>query len=163
MQISYERRRDKSKALTYSNHEREMIEQIGSQKMTAEGLIQRYKAGQRDFRGVNLSEEILLWADLRGANFSGAILRGANFNWANLSGVDLTAADLRDADLAWANLNKADLREANLSGANFSAASLKGADWSRAIMPDGTIMPIIDDSLGSKFFSWLLKPFTEKF
>jgi hypothetical protein len=164
MQISYDRKRDKSQALSYSNNDREMLEQIGCQKMTAEELIQRYKAGQRDFRGVNLSEEILLWADLRGANFSGSILRGTNFNWANLSEVDLTAADLRDADLAWANLKKADLREANLSGANFSAASLKGADWSRAIMPDGTIMPSVDDShsLSSKFFSWLLKPFSEK-
>lgn len=163
MQISYDRRRDKSKALTYTNNESEVLEQSCPPKMTAEELLKRYEAGERDFRGVNLSEEILLWADLRGANLSGANLRRANFNWANLSGVDLTGSDLSEADLAWANLSKADLREANLSGANFSAASLNGADWSRAIMPDGTIMPTENDSLGAKFFSWLLKPFVEKF
>jgi len=161
MQISYDRRRDKSKARTYANNESEVLERSYSQKMTAEELLKRYEAGERDFRGVNLSEEILLWADLHGANLSGANLRGVNFNWANLSGVDLTGADLSEADLAWANLSKADLSEANLSGANFSAASLNGADWSRAIMPDGTIMPTDHDSLGSKFFSWLLKPFVQ--
>lgn len=162
MQVSYDRSRDKSQALTYTNNESEAPEESYLPKMTAEELLKRYQAGERDFRGVNLSEEILLWSNLSGANFRGANLRGTNFNWANLSGVDLTAADLSEADLAWANLSKADLREANLSGANFSAASFNGADCSNAIMPDGTIMPTENDSLGAKFFSWLLKPFVEK-
>ncbi len=131
------------------------------QKMTADELLKRYAVGERDFRGVNLSDEILIWADLSGADLSEADLSGANLNWANLSRVNLTAADLSGADLAWANLNKADLRRANLNEAEFSGANLNGADWSEAIMPDGTILPIEDCPQHSKFFSWLLMPFAE--
>jgi uncharacterized protein YjbI with pentapeptide repeats len=130
-----------------------------AQKMTPDELLQRYAAGERNFRGVNLSDEILIWADLRGADLRGANLRGANLNWANLSRVNLIGADLRGADLAWANLNNADLRWANLSEANFSAANLSGTDWSGAIMPDGTILPIENPRPTPKLLSWLLMPF----
>jgi len=128
-------------------------------KMTAEELLQRYAAGQRDFQGVNLSEEILSWADLTGANFSGANLSGVILNWANLSQVKLRCANLSNSDLNWANLERADLQGANLSGAEVSAANLNGADWSGAIMPDGTILSEHNDSQDSRFLSWLVRLF----
>ncbi len=128
-------------------------------KMTAEELLQRYAAGQRDFQGVNLSEEILSWADLTGANLSGANLSGVVLNWANLSQVKLRCANLSNADLNWANLEQADLQGANLSGAEVSAANLKEADWSGAIMPDGTILSEHNDSQDSIFLSWLVSLF----
>lgn len=126
-------------------------------KMTAEELLQRYAAGQRDFQGVNLSEEILSWADLTGANLSGANLRGVILNWANLSQVQLRGANLSNSDLNWANLEQADLTGANLSGAEVSATNLNGADWSGAIMPDGTIWS--DSHQDSIFLSWLVSLF----
>src|SRR5437868_3746851 len=55
---------------------------------SADELLQRYAAGERDFRGANLRH-----ADLGGAN-------------------------LRDANLLGAKLSDTDLRSANLSGAN---------------------------------------------
>jgi uncharacterized protein YjbI with pentapeptide repeats len=133
-----------------------------TQKMTPDQLLQRYAAGERNFRGVNLSDEILIWADLRGADLRGANLRGANLNWANFSRVNLIGADLRGADLAWANLSNADLRWANLSEANFSAANLSDADWSGAIMPDGTILPLENSRATPKLLSWLLMPFVNR-
>ena len=133
-----------------------------AQKMTPDELIQRYTAGERNFRRVNLSDEILIWADLRGADLRGANLRGVNLNWANLSQVNLIGADLQGADLAWANLSKANLRWANLSEANFSAANLSDADWSGAIMPDGTVLPIENSRPTSKLLSWLLMPFVKR-
>jgi len=59
--------------------------------MKAKQIINRYAAGERDFRGENLGEN-LRWqnfkgADLSGADFSNADIRGANFSNANLRGV----------------------------------------------------------------------------
>jgi hypothetical protein len=133
----------------------DMLLECGFQKMAADEVLRRYAAGERDFRGVNLRDEILTWADLSGADLSGADLSGANLNWANLSRVNLTAADLSRADLAWANLKAANLSGADLSNAHFSGADLSGANWSGAIMPDGSILPEDNSSLASKFLSWL--------
>ncbi|MEQ8540779.1 MAG: pentapeptide repeat-containing protein [Coleofasciculus sp. D1-CHI-01] len=131
-------------------------------KMTAEELLQRYAAGQRDFQGVNLSDEVLSWADLTGANLSGANLSGVILNWANLSQVKLRCANLSNSDLNWANLERADLQGANLSGAEVSAANLNGADWSGAIMPDGTIWSEQNGSQDSRFLSWLVRFFRQE-
>ena len=51
---------------------------------TREKLLAAFKAGQRNFVGV----------DLRGANLSGADLYGANLYGANLSGANLYGANL---------------------------------------------------------------------
>ncbi len=123
----------------------DMLLECGFQKMAADEVLRRYAAGERDFRGVNLRDEILTWADLS----------GTNLNWANLSRVNLTAADLSRADLAWANLKAANLSGADLSNAHLSGADLSGANWSGAIMPDGSILPEDNSSLASKFLSWL--------
>ena len=76
--------------------------------LDAKEIVERYKAGERDFRGV----------DLHGAN-----LTGAKPSEAVLSGADLGKAYLHEADLTEANVEGVHLREANLTGAT---------------MPDGT-------------------------
>jgi len=96
--------------------------------MKAEELVRQYKTGKRNFR----------YANLRGANLSGADLIRGNLCGANLSEADLHLADLRGADLRTANLYGADLRGANLSEAKLTgtvlgeavltSACLSGAD-----------------------------------
>ena len=78
-----------------------------------------------------------LYADLSGANLSGANLNGANLSGADLSGANLfganlCGADLHDANLWYADLNGANLRGADLSGANLRGADLNGANLRRA-------------------------------
>ena len=80
---------------------------------THETLLAAFKAGQRNFVGVDLSE-----ADLRGANLREADLREADLRRADLYGADLSGADLYGANLYGANLSRADLYGANLSGAD---------------------------------------------
>ena len=94
---------------------------------THETLLAAFKAGQRNFVGVDLSE-----ADLSEANLRGANLREANLYGANLREADLTRADLREADLTRADLRGADLRGADLRGADLRWASLRGTDLSVA-------------------------------
>jgi hypothetical protein len=157
MQLFFHSIHDQSQEPTCATTEIDVLRECRFPKMTADELLRRYAAGERDFRRVSLRGEILSWADLSGADLSGADLSGANLNWANLYRVNLTGADLSGADLAWAKLNKASLRGANLSEANFSGASLDGADWTEAIMPDGTILPEDNSTQSSKFLSWLFK------
>ena len=102
--------------------------------MTAEELIQKYKAGERDFRYVDLRG-----ANLRGADLSEANLSGADLSGANLSGANLRGADLRWANLRWANLRGADLSEANLRGADDGCiARLDFGGWSICVRADHT-------------------------
>ena len=129
---------------------RQLLEKLKSIKIPLDELLKQYAAGERDFRGVILSEQILIDVDLSRVNLSEAtlhktVLEGANLTRANLSRADLTRADLRGADLSGANLVKANLREANLRGADLSGADLRGADLTGAdlggaILPDGSIL-----------------------
>jgi uncharacterized protein YjbI with pentapeptide repeats len=82
--------------------------------MDASELLERYAAGERNFRGVDLAGADLSHADLHSANLFDANLRRANLSAANLS-----KANLRDACLNYADLKGANLRGANLSNASF--------------------------------------------
>ena len=81
----------------------------------------------------------LRYANLSGANLSGADLRRADLSGANLSGADLRRADLSDATLSDATLYGADLSDATLRYANLRYANLSGADLSGADLSDATL------------------------
>jgi uncharacterized protein YjbI with pentapeptide repeats len=105
------------------------------------------------FRGRDLRLAVLDRADLRKADFTGAILNGAWFKSAKLQSALFGCArtgnleqkkeqmdsspvfgctSLQGADLGWAQLQGANLDSAELQGADFSSAQLQGADLSRA-------------------------------
>jgi uncharacterized protein YjbI with pentapeptide repeats len=73
--------------------------------------------------GLNLSAMDLRGADLKRANFAGAVLAGADLSRVNLKGANLTGANLEGA-----NLSEADLSNALLDGANLTRAELTGAN-----------------------------------
>lgn len=129
-------------------------------QMDAQELTRQYKAGKRDFSGVDLSQVDLSDTDLQGIDLSGANLTYSNLSYARLFGANLSGANLSHARLSshelgavyleGANLSKADLREAsmfmvdlsgvdlsgaNLSGANLTGVNLEGANLEGAIMP----------------------------
>ena len=95
-----------------------------------------------DLRGADLSGAYLPAADLCGADLSGAYLPAANLcgadlretclqhaylQYADLRSADLRRANLRGADLWGADLRNANLRIANLWGADLRCANLRGA------------------------------------
>lgn len=95
-----------------------------------------------DLRTVDLSDCVLLQADLgdsdlREANLRDADLVGANLQNANLANADLARADfthstLLGANLSWTRLVYSFLTEADLLGADLTGADLSNADLSRA-------------------------------
>ena len=96
---------------------------------SAEELLERYAAGERDFRGADLCR-----VDLRGANLRGANLRWANLIGTNLNQADLTGANLIEVELRGASLCGTDFRGAILGGANLSKAELRGANLTQAFL-----------------------------
>jgi len=112
-----------------------------SSRLAAE-LLKCYAAGERNFKGVNLSGVYLPWvvlseADLSKANLSEAYLSraflgGADLSEANLSKVNLVGGDLSEANLNGANLSQAYLNKGNLIHAELIGANLRGADLSSA-------------------------------
>lgn len=115
--------------------------------LTAQELLQRYAAGERDF---SLSEWIdpsgtpLRGACLDGADFSrsfvtgdfrGASLRGARFVEANVKGCEFAEADLTGADFRGAALCRAGLDGAKMEGANFAGAFWHSYEFSEGELP----------------------------
>lgn len=96
-----------------------------------------------DLSGADLSNVILIGANLRGAslsfaNLSGADMRKANLSGANLMGAKLIKANLSEAylmgtNLIGADLSGADLRDVNLKEARLTSAKLNRANLQRVI------------------------------
>ena len=126
-----------------------------SLKLTAQELLDRYSAGERDFAGV----------DLHGVDLSKAVLRGINLDRADLSEVNFTGADLSGdygrsqsfffketaildpgqysstglgnasggcSCIRYAVLTNANFRDADLSHVDFSHSDLSFANFTRA-------------------------------
>jgi DNA-binding XRE family transcriptional regulator len=115
--------------------------------LSAEDLLERYAAGERDFSGIYLirlkfGKKFPMGVDLSGINLSGSNLsesdlRKVNLSGANLSGADLSNCWIKKANLSEANLSGADLsncliENANLSGANLSGANLKNTQMTES-------------------------------
>ena len=80
-----------------------------------------------DMRHASMAQMRLDNANLKGANFEGAIMHLANLQGANLQGATLTRSHLHAVNLRGANLEGANLLGASLLDADLSGANLKGA------------------------------------
>lgn len=97
--------------------------------LTAEELLQRYAAGDRDFSGLNLMR----------LNFGGNYPLGANLSGINLSGANLSESDLTKIDLSEANLSGADLSRCCIMNANLKGVNLSGASLSNTHISDSNL------------------------
>ncbi len=102
--------------------------------------------------GANLTDAVLIKADLNGVDLKGAILRGVvsggitgtpsalPSGWKLVDGyligpgADLSKASLSGANLTGDNLTSATLTDATLTGANLTDANLTGANLAGAVM-----------------------------
>lgn len=101
-------------------------------RLSAEELLARYAAGERDFSSFNLQKVSLVGADLRGTIFHQSDLRGADLSSADLRGSSLSGAALCRTRFDGADLSCADCVEANFSRASFSGARMAGSNLSWA-------------------------------
>jgi uncharacterized protein YjbI with pentapeptide repeats len=116
--------------------------------MTAEELLERYAAGERDFSGIgieasdellgahltgiNLSGSILAEMILDGVDFSDANLRNTHFGQTDLNGVNLQRSDLSGATLTFGSLDGADLTDARLIGTNLKYTDMRNVNFTRS-------------------------------
>ena len=103
---------------------------------------------QPDLSNADLTDAILIYANLSEAILSEADLRCTDLSNAALSNADLTDAILSEADLSYTNLSEADLSNANLIGAHLGRANLKEANLNKADLRvatvDGTVFADVD-------------------
>jgi uncharacterized protein YjbI with pentapeptide repeats len=120
-------------------------------------LLQRYAAGERDFRNVNLKGENLNRANLSGIDLSGADLSGANLYSANLELAELASINLQGSNLQEARLFKANLQQANLSNANLKSSYLVAANLQKANLQKANlqraILPRLKNMRGANLYS----------
>jgi len=97
--------------------------------MTSEELLERYAAGERDFRGADLAGAYLTGADLTGANLTGADLAGAYLTEADLTHVHLRGANLHRITLCGATIDGVVLSPDALGGPGHILCALTDAEW----------------------------------
>ncbi|HLO47063.1 MAG TPA: pentapeptide repeat-containing protein [Kamptonema sp.] len=118
------------------------IQEIAKGYSAGWDMIERYRAGERNFTGIDLKYASLNWpcfidinlsrADLRWANFQVGRTRliNANMSDANMEKVSLGSAFMLNANLRGANLRNAHLTNSDLTNADLTNADLSGADLS---------------------------------
>jgi uncharacterized protein YjbI with pentapeptide repeats len=104
--------------------------------MTAEELLERYAAGERDFSGIKFERSM----DLEDTEISGINLSNSTLIRANLSGANLRKANLSGANLGGSCLENTNLKQANLSGVILSNGSLMGANLTKADLSSADLM-----------------------
>ena len=114
---------------------------------SVEELLEKYAAGERDFRnstlrGADLTKAKLSFINLRGSDLLEADLRGANLRRANMIGVNLAKADLRGA-----KMRRANFETSNMTGANLERADLTGgAKFMEVDFTDASLRGALYDS-----------------
>jgi uncharacterized protein YjbI with pentapeptide repeats len=80
---------------------------------SADELVQRYNAGERYFRDVDIPD---------GSDLRKSTLAGATFDHGWLSDIDFRGANLRQVSFLHCNVKCSDFREADLEGAIFTGS-----------------------------------------
>ena len=138
-------------------------------EMTAEELLARYKAGERNFAGVDLNPNCdMEWVklsrwdwvnktvlDLQGINLRGANLFRVELSRCNLASADLFGACLIMSGLAFSNLRNANLRGANLHSSILTGADLTGADLSYANFTHAVLIDADLTNVESDWSIWI--------
>ncbi|WP_373544946.1 pentapeptide repeat-containing protein [Chamaesiphon sp.] len=126
-------------------------------EITVIELFDRYDAGDRDFRGLDLSgleffgssignrKFITRGADFTGANMSQCIFLAGNasFSGGIFRSVDFTGAEfsdtgIRDCDMSFANFTGANFGESASEGVNF-----EGANFTNAVFFQSSIFELV--------------------
>lgn len=120
---------------------------MSTRTWTTAEILQRYLAGERDFRGLDIEDggsSSFRAAILDGADFSGAFLladferarlRGCRFVDANVKTCRFDDADLRGACFCGAALDATTFHAAHLDGTDFTDAHVQGHTLQRGEVP----------------------------
>jgi uncharacterized protein YjbI with pentapeptide repeats len=102
-------------------------------EISKDTFLQRYAAGERDFRGIELPEN----TDLSHANLEGAIF---DESWLGI--VNFQGADLRNVSLMNCHLKSSDFRNADMRGAILKGSSVEAAQFYGAKLEDASFVGI---------------------
>ncbi len=114
-----------------------------------EGYMSHARIPMVDLRGADMRNADFMGAMIRRGNLANSYLNDAHLYRADLreadlsrslaSGANLRGADLRSANLSGINMDRATLSEVNLTGANLTNANLDRANLDRANLTDANL------------------------
>jgi uncharacterized protein YjbI with pentapeptide repeats len=123
------------------------------EKVRQKLLDNKRDAAEKDWAGIDLSQQNLDGIDLSGCfleqvNFSGASLIGANFSGAimarsTLDNADFTGADLQGSNIGAVHAHNTNFTDANLSSAKLTKGDFTGANFTRAKIVDLEALEIV--------------------
>ena len=91
-------------------------------RLTSHEIIQKYKAGERDFSNIICNN-----GDFNSFILACIVFRESDLSYSSFDGTDLTDADFSDALLDWSSFRRATLRRTNFTGAKMHWCALNGA------------------------------------
>jgi hypothetical protein len=93
-----------------------------------------------NLEGVDLTDAVIIRANLSGCYLENSTFEGVDFYFANLAAAKFCHANLSNANLTEADLSKADLSDANLTGAVLKGATLSDAILTNAILDGANLI-----------------------
>ncbi len=109
--------------------------------ISVEELVERYEAGERYFRLVEVPD---------GSDLRDSTLEGVTFEYAMLSDVDFRGANLRQVRFLNCNVKCSDFRDADLEGTIFTGSLVEATYFAGANLTGVSFA-------GSFFYGWELK------
>ncbi|MEB3887183.1 Rid family detoxifying hydrolase [Lyngbya sp. CCY1209] len=100
--------------------------------MEPQELIDRYKEGERDFAGVDLSGITIKGHDLSDINLEGSDLRNCKFTSMTFNNANLKNCNFCESQFEVVSFINADLKEAKLTKSWFKAVNFQGAELTNA-------------------------------
>ena len=102
-------------------------------KTMEEQILERYAAGERDFRNLDLDDRTYDFsgANLAHARFSGSFIV-ADFANATLTGADFSRCNVKTCNFSGADLRQASFHSSAICAAVFDKAELDGTDFEDA-------------------------------
>ena len=96
--------------------------------------------------GVNLSDEILYWADLPGAdlsysnlvntNFYSSILSNSNLSYSQMNGINLEQSNIESSSFSFSYVINANVSNSNASSVDFSFTTLEFSNFQNTDLSD---------------------------
>lgn len=130
--------------------------------VTVDEILQRYRAGDRDFRQSELPDGASFRGqDLSGAIFDGSWIFAADFSHATLRGVSFRTSNVKCCDFSGADLTGVDFRGAGIDAGIFTMARLvdirlEGATAYGFVLRDDTRL-VWQERPSMTFDLWLLR------
>ncbi len=103
--------------------------------ITINELLERLRSGQKEFRGIVLTQ-----ADFSGLDLRGIVIKNSKLDFCNFENSDLTDADFSGSSLLKCSFVSANLKNAKFIASNLSNANFRNAYFERTVLRNANLI-----------------------